>query len=103
MARVDVRREAGQFGRREFLKGGAAVAAASLTGPMAFLHTMALAQGVGSLVGTRGISPYGPIAPAKDHATGLELLMLPQGFQHWSMSWRGDRLEDGNNCSQGHD
>ena len=48
MAPVDVRREAGQFGRREFLKGGAAVAAASLTGPMAFLHTKALAQGVRS-------------------------------------------------------
>jgi uncharacterized protein len=103
MARVDVRRDPGQFGRREFLKGGAAVAAASLTGPMAFLHTKALAQGIGSLVGTRGISPYGPIAPAKDHATGLNLLMLPQGFQYWSMSWRGDRLNDGNICISGHD
>jgi hypothetical protein len=57
MAGLDVRRDPGQFGRREFLKGGAAVAAVSLTGPMAFLHTKALAQGGASLAGTRGVSP----------------------------------------------
>ena len=103
MARVDVRRDTGQFGRREFLKGGAAVAAASLAGPMGFLHTKVHGQGGGSLLGTRGNSPYGPIAPAKDHVTGLRLLMLPQGFQYWSLSWAGDRLDDGNVCPAGHD
>jgi uncharacterized protein len=89
-------------GRRKFLKGGAAVAAAGLTGPFAFLHTKALAQGT-ELGGTRGQSPYGPLYPTKDHATGIELLMLPQGFQYWSMAWTGDRLDDGNVCPSGHD
>lgn len=102
MTRAKVRGDHPQVDRRQFLKGSAVVAAAGLTGPFAFLHTKVLAQG-GELCGTRGISPYGPVSPAKDHVTGLALLMLPQGFQYWTMSWRGDRLDDGNICPSGHD
>ena len=103
MPRANVRRDQSQVGRRQFLKGGAVVAVAGLTGPFAFLQTKAWAQGGVELCGTRGASPYGPVYPAKDHATGLELLMLPQGFQYWSMSWKGDMLNDGNICPSGHD
>ena len=101
MGRVTVQDE-NHFDRRDFLKGGAVAAVAGLTGPLAFLNTKVSAQG-GSLLGTRGMSPYGPLAPAKDHATGLSLLLLPQGFQYWSMSWTGDRLNDGSVCPSGHD
>ena len=103
MVRARVRREYKEVDRRQFLKGGAAVAVVGLTGPFAFLHTKAAAQGGAALFGTRGVSPYGPISPTKDHATGLDLLMLPKGFQYWSMSWRGDVLNDGNICASGHD
>ena|SRR5688572_7298925 len=103
MPRANVRRYQSQVDRRHFLKGGAVVAVAGLTGPFAFLQTKAWAQGGVELCGTRGASPYGPVYPAKDHATGLELLMLPQGFQYWSMSWKGDMLSDGSICPSGHD
>lgn len=93
-----------QVDRRGFLKSsGAAVALAGLTGPLAFLRTKVQAQSAADLCGTRGASPYGPIAPVRDHATGLELLMLPRGFQYWSMSWVGDVMHDGNVCPTGHD
>jgi secreted PhoX family phosphatase len=103
MARARVRRDYSEVDRRQFLKGGAAVAVAGLAGPLAFLHTKALAQGGREICGTRGVSPYGAVYPAKDHVTGLELLLLPKGFQYWSMSWKGDLLNDGNICSAGHD
>ena len=88
--------------RRQFMTGGAAVAAAGLTSPFAFLHTKLEAQGI-SLCGTRGSSPYGPIAPVRDHATGLFLLALPQGFEYWSMGWTGDVMSDGGICPGSHD
>jgi secreted PhoX family phosphatase len=89
--------------RRNFLKGSAVAAIGGLTGPFAFLQTKGAAHGAVDLCGTRGVSPYGPISPTKDHATGLELLMLPKGFQYWSLSWKGDLLSDGNVCPTGHD
>jgi uncharacterized protein len=103
MARANVRNSHSSVDRRQFLKGSAVAAVAGLTGPFAFLQTKGAAHGVAELCGTRGLSPYGPIAPARDQATGLELLMLPQGFQYWSLSWKGDLLHDGNICPSGHD
>lgn len=88
--------------RRDFFRGGAAAGAAALVNPLAFLQTKALAQGA-DLCGTRGASPYGPIFPARDKSTGLELIMLPRGFQYTSFSWVGDVLNDGNVCQSGHD
>ena len=100
MTYTDDRRGDLGFDRRYFLKGSAAVAVAGLTGPFAFLQTKLQA---GELCGTRGVSPYGPLVPAVDHATGLELLMLPRGFQYWTMSWKGDLMNDGNIVPSGHD
>src|SRR5262245_20118457 len=50
-----------------------------------------------------GVSPYGPIRPQKDEATGLELLKLPEGFRYWSYSWTGDMMSDGVPCPNLHD
>ena len=92
-----------QVNRRQFLMGGAAAAAAAgLTSPFAFLRTKLAAQGI-DLCGTRGDSPYGPVAPSRDHATGLYLLALPEGFNYWSFGWTGDVLSGGEVCPAGHD
>jgi uncharacterized protein len=48
-------------------------------------------------------SPYGPVAPVNDLATGLPLLQLPSGFTYRSISWRGDMMSDGQRVSPGHD
>src|SRR5262245_43535859 len=87
--------------RRSFLQSSAAaLGAAALTGPMAFLKTKLMAQ---DLCGTRAPSPYGPLSPVRDRATGLELIMLPAGFQYTTFSWKGDSMNDGNTCPSGHD
>jgi secreted PhoX family phosphatase len=38
---------------------------------------------------------YGPLAPVRDHTTGLPLLMLPRGFEYISYGWTGDAMDDG--------
>jgi secreted PhoX family phosphatase len=48
-------------------------------------------------------SPYGPIGPKPDQATGLPLLQLPDGFRYISYSWTGDRMSDGVDCPSLHD
>lgn len=73
------------FDRRKFMQSGAAAfGAAALSGPLAFLRTKQLqaAMESGGPCGTRGPSPYGPLAPAFDQATGLPLIMLPAGFSY---------------------
>ncbi|HUG19368.1 MAG TPA: alkaline phosphatase PhoX [Planctomycetaceae bacterium] len=88
-----------KFDRREFVKGGAGVfGAAALAGPLAFLHTKKLhaAHAAGDMCGIRTESPYGPLYPTADKATGLELIMLPEGFQYETFSWTGDAMSDGN-------
>ncbi len=37
----------------------------------------------------------GPLAPVLDEATGLPLLMLPEGFRYKTFSWAGSDLHDG--------
>ena len=48
-------------------------------------------------------SPYGPIGPALDEATGLPLLQLPDGFRYKSYRWDGDTMSDGIVCPSLHD
>lgn len=48
-------------------------------------------------------SPYGPIFPAKDQETGLELFQLPRGFTYRTFSWQGDLMADGNRVKSAHD
>jgi secreted PhoX family phosphatase len=50
-----------------------------------------------------GESPYGPIGPKTDETTGLDLLLLPDGFSYKSYSWTGDEMTDGVPCPNLHD
>lgn len=46
---------------------------------------------------------YGPLSPAKDHTTGLDLLMLPRGFEYVTYGWTGDVMSDGIPTPSAHD
>ena len=46
---------------------------------------------------------YGPLAPVRDEATGLELLQLPRGFEYISYGWTGDPMADGRPTPGAHD
>src|SRR5918996_4704204 len=94
-------RAAYKLDRRDFLRGTAAAA-----GVAAFGGFSALAAR------TAGAAPpardpfsvdYGPLQPVRDQATGQELLMLPQGFEYISYSWRSDPMSNGNPTPAAHD
>lgn len=78
--------------RRDFMKGGAAGAAAISFG--------ALASGHASASFTQD---YGPLAPVADDITGLPLLQLPEGFSYKSYGWRGQIMQDGTPTPAVHD
>jgi hypothetical protein len=85
--------------RRGLLKGaGAALGGAALAGPLGalFARNAAAATSLGS-------SPYGPVYPTRDLATGLELLKLPRGFTYRSMGWTGDLMANGQPTPGRHD
>jgi secreted PhoX family phosphatase len=46
---------------------------------------------------------YGPLFPTLDEATGLPLLMLPEGFRYVSGGWTGDPLDSGELTPGAHD
>jgi uncharacterized repeat protein (TIGR03803 family) len=48
-------------------------------------------------------TPYGPISPKLDEATGLPLLQLPDGFRYLSYGWTGDLMTDGVRTPNLHD
>ena len=57
-----------------------------------------------SALGQSPTSPgYGPLRPAKDETTGLELLKLPEGFRYVSYGWNGDAMTGGVATPGGHD
>ncbi|MFG6433671.1 alkaline phosphatase PhoX [Roseateles sp. LYH14W] len=43
----------------------------------------------------RPAAGYGPLRPVADQATGLPLLMLPEGFSYRSFGWAGEALANG--------
>lgn len=69
--------------RRDFMKGGAAGAAAI---SLAAISTSANAN---------FSSDYGPVSPVADDITGLPLLQLPEGFTYKSYGWTGMTMKDG--------
>ena len=80
------------LGRRSFLRGAAAVAAGLAAAPLEALA----ARGAVANVSKPAYSPdYGPLYPAKDLTTGLELLKLPKGFEYLTFGWTGDTMADG--------
>jgi secreted PhoX family phosphatase len=69
--------------RRDFL-GMGAVATLGMFG-----QRLALALPGDALPQSRG---YGPLQPALDHATGLPLIDLPEGFSYRSFGWTGEAM-----------
>jgi uncharacterized protein len=85
-----------RISRRGFLAGSA-----SFVAIMAALHARrAGAAGRSSQI-VEG--PYGPLRPAADLATGLPLILLPEGFQYRSYSWAGDAMTNGDPTPDLHD
>jgi secreted PhoX family phosphatase len=79
--------------RRSFLLvGGACAIAAGLTTLSARLTS-----------GGTTARGYGPLHPAKDEATGLELIKLPDGFRYRTFAWKGDDLHGGGTSPGAHD
>jgi hypothetical protein len=86
--------------RRTFLKGAVAAAAAA-----PFNALLARAERL-SQSGSRRVARtagYGPLVHALDAATGLPLLMLPEGFRYVTFGWAGDVMSDGQAAPGQHD
>lgn len=78
----------------------AGVAAASLPfDALAARRAVAATGGPGRPTG----AGYGPLYPAKDLTTGLELLKLPRGFEYMSFGWTDDFMSDGTRTPGAHD
>jgi secreted PhoX family phosphatase len=86
--------------RRGFLRGAAVAAGAATLTPWDALA----ARTAAAAVEKKAFSvDYGPLRPTLDHTTGLELLMLPKGFEYLTHSWRADPLSDGTPTPSLHD
>lgn len=88
--------------RRRLLQGSGALAAARFTGVMGALYAQNALAATGKQT-VSAVSPYGPIAPVNDLATGLPLLQLPPGFSYRSYGWTGDAMDDGAPTPGSHD
>lgn len=90
--------------RRRLIQGAATGVLAGATPFVQALEAFAQRKsGARNLASLLSESPYGPISPVRDQATGLELLQLPEGFSYTSFSWTGDPMEDGNPVPGAHD
>lgn len=86
------------FERRTVLRGAAVAAAAGV--PFQALS----ARAAEARPARFGCDPgYGPLQPARDRTTGLELLRLPRGFEYASHGWTNDRMDDGTPTPGAHD
>ncbi len=89
--------------RRQMLKGSASMMAMGAIGSLGGLYARQ-ARAAGDPARTAPIpSPYGPLAPVADAATGLPLLLLPRGFSYSTFAWSGDVMADGQRCPDRHD
>jgi uncharacterized protein len=89
-------------GRRRFLTTTGLAAASLVTvGP---LEALGARTAGAAPMRKRPASPdYGPLYPAKDHTTGLELIQLPRGFEYLTYGWTGDQMSDGTPTPSAHD
>ncbi|HEX6686408.1 MAG TPA: alkaline phosphatase PhoX [Candidatus Limnocylindrales bacterium] len=82
-----------ELNRRGVLRGAAVAAGVAAIAPIEALAARSASAQTGL---KKKFSPdYGPLAPVSDQTTGLELLMLPRGFEYLSFGWTGDRMSDG--------
>jgi secreted PhoX family phosphatase len=90
--------------RRSFLQGALATGAgAALSGPFSALAARAAVAAPGQAAKKPRGSGYGPLLPVKDQTTGLELLLLPRGFEYLSFGWTNDPMSDGRPTPSNHD
>ena len=92
--------------RRRLLGGAAAAAAAGVVAsPFSALgdRVNAGADRPTTKPKPLGAVGFGPLAPVRDEATGLELLQLPRGFSYISFGWTGDLMVDGSPTPSSHD
>ncbi len=82
--------------RRSFIKGAATAAAA-----IPLTAFIARAEETGRKR-PRSVG-YGPLVEVADSATGLPLLMLPEGFAYTTFGWTGDLLANGQPTPGAHD
>jgi secreted PhoX family phosphatase len=87
--------------RRSFLKGAAVSATAAI--PFNALLARTAAQGHPGGVRRGHTAGYGPLFPTADEATGLPLLLLPEGFRYVSFGWTRDLLDNGELTPAAHD
>ncbi|SEH02127.1 hypothetical protein SAMN05444920_12462 [Nonomuraea solani] len=81
--------------RRAVLAGTAALAGATALAPLDALAARSARADADDRQARRPFSPdYGPLAPVRDHTTGLPLLLLPRGFEYVSHGWTGDPMSD---------
>ena len=92
--------------RRTLFRRSAIVAAGVAAGALPFdafaARSASAAPARSSRPGSSGAG-YGPLLPAKDLTTGLELLKLPRGFEYLSFGWTGDVMSDGRRTPGSHD
>ena len=90
--------------RRSFLKGTLALGAGAAVGPFGALGRRLAGAAPGGIPGPGGEpAGYGPLGPVQDHTTGLELLLLPRGFEYLSFGWTRDPMGDGVPTPGSHD
>ena len=90
------------LGRRSLLRGAAAVAAGTAAASIPFEALAARTAAAAPAKFDFG-GGYGPLAPVRDQATGLELLKLPRGFEYISYGWTNDPMTDGVPTPNAHD
>lgn len=89
--------------RRQILKGSAAAVAMGTIASIGGLYSRhVLAAGNPQQLAPVP-SPYGPLSPVRDLATGLALQQLPPDFSYTSFGWSGDLMDDGQPCPDRHD
>ncbi len=81
--------------RRAFLRGGAALIGGAALAKTFGKLSVSPVEAAQCSAGGASVSPFGPIAPAFDPETTLNLLQLPPGFSYRSYGWTGDFMNDG--------
>lgn len=84
-----------ELGRREFMRGSAALAGSFAVASTLQLFHARKAHATSPAHYWRRNSDYGDPVPTVDQTTGLKLIGLPPGFQYWSFGWTGDPIFPG--------
>lgn len=85
-----------RINRRGFLAGSASL--------VAVIGALQARRAAGSPRESRSVAgPYGPLRETRDLATGLPLILLPEGFQYRTFSWAGDLMANGDPAPDLHD